>query len=76
MLTTSQLDPNADPLLTTEDLARELKSSRRTIEGWRRTPGRGPKFIKIGAGHSSRVLYRRSDVDSWLGGLVRESTQN
>ena len=75
-MTTAQLDPNADPLLTTEDLARELKSSRRTIEGWRRTPGKGPKFIKIGTGHSARVLYRRSDVDVWLASLVRVSTQN
>ena len=48
-------------------VAKTTGLSRRTLQGWR-ARGRGPKFRKAG----SRVLYRRSDVESFLGGFDRE----
>lgn len=48
-------------LLTTEELAAEVKVSRRTLEGWRRI-GKGPQPIRVG----SQVRYRIEDVRKWL----------
>lgn len=53
-------DPNT--LLTSTQLAEQLKTSVRTIEGWR-VSGTGPPFIRAGG---RRVLYRWSAVLSWL----------
>ena len=53
-------------MLTTDELAAELKMPRKTLDMWRyhRT---GPAFIKVGAA----VRYRRSDVDAWLDAQTR-----
>jgi predicted DNA-binding transcriptional regulator AlpA len=48
-------------LLTLEDLSTVIGAPVATLRHWRLT-GYGPKSAKIGR----RVLYRRSDVESWL----------
>ena len=57
----------APPLwfLTTIEVAQMLRISRRTLERMR-VDGSGPRYIKVGPGKRSRVLYRQSDVESWL----------
>lgn len=70
----AEINPEDQALLTTTELARELHVSPRTVEGWRRHPGKGPRFLKIGTARSARVLYRRGDVNDWKETLVREST--
>lgn len=47
--------------LTTDELARELKRSPATIIRWRRER-RGPPYIRL----QGRVLYDRSQVESWM----------
>jgi len=37
-----------------------------TLAKWAMTPGRGPLFIKLGTGRSSRVLYAIADLDAFL----------
>lgn len=50
-----------DRLIDTEDLAKALGLSPRTVDAWR-TAGEGPDYIKIGA----QVRYRETDVEQWL----------
>lgn len=47
--------------LTTDDLARLLRTSPESIRWWRHV-GRGPTSFKAGR----RVLYARDDVHAWL----------
>lgn len=51
--------------LTTKQLAEWIAVDHRTLEGWR-LAGKGPPYIRPGGGSSSRVLYRRADVEVWL----------
>lgn len=51
--------------LTTIEVADRLRISRRTLERMR-VDGTGPRYIKVGPGKRSRVLYRESDVADWL----------
>ena len=62
---------NPTDLLTTEEAARYLRLSPRTLERYRVT-GEGPRFLKIGR----RVLYRQSDLDEWLKNKSRRSTSD
>lgn len=50
-----------DRLIDTEELAKALGVSPRTVDAWR-TAGEGPDYIKIGA----QVRYRETDVEQWL----------
>lgn len=51
--------------LTTIEVAEMLRISRRTLERMR-VEGTGPRYLKVGPGKRSRVLYRVQDVDRWL----------
>lgn len=51
-------------LVMEHDLAAELQVSVWTLRSWRRR-GYGPAALKMG----KRVMYRRSDVASFLAGL-------
>ena len=51
--------------LTTIEVAERLRISRRTLERMR-VDGTGPRYIKVGPGKRSRVLYRESDVIAWI----------
>ncbi|MGE0854389.1 MAG: helix-turn-helix transcriptional regulator [Hyphomicrobiaceae bacterium] len=57
----------APPLLflTTIEVAGMLRISRRTLERMR-VEGTGPRYLKVGPGKRSRVLYRQQDVEDWL----------
>lgn len=48
-------------LLTTTEAASYLRLSPRTLDNWR-SRKTGPAYVKLG----DRVLYRKSDLDSWL----------
>jgi len=51
--------------LISSEAADLLRISRRTLERMR-VEGTGPRYLKVGPGKRSRVLYRQSDVLSWL----------
>jgi hypothetical protein len=51
-----------DRLYTTEELARYLKRSPRTIEDWRQDR-KGPDYVRLPGG----IRYRHADVQEWLG---------
>ena len=48
-------------LLTPDDAAMMLHSSRRTLEWWR-TVDRGPKYVRLGR----RVFYREGDLAAFI----------
>lgn len=51
--------------LTTVEVAGLLRISRRTLERMR-VDGTGPRYLKVGPGKKSRVLYRQQEVVTWL----------
>jgi len=55
-------------LLTTEEVARLVEISPRSLEKWRLRPGVGIPYVKLPNG---RVRYRRDAVYAWL--LSRET---
>lgn len=59
--------------LTTIEVAGLLRISRRTLERMR-VEGTGPRYLKVGPGKRSRVLYRQQDVMEWLGRYQYGST--
>ena len=50
-----------ETLLTQDECARYLRTSRWTLARWR-TTGKGPKWILKGR----RVMYRQASVETWL----------
>jgi hypothetical protein len=58
-----------DAHLNQRELARRLKLSPRTLEGWR-WRGEGPRFVKAGG----RVLYRLEDVEAFEAEQLRQRT--
>jgi excisionase family DNA binding protein len=51
--------------LTTIEVAELLRVSRRTLERMR-VEGTGPRYLKVGPGKRSRVIYRQQEVMAWL----------
>lgn len=49
-------------MLTTKQLAEQLKVDRKTVERWRKK-GTGPKWIKLS---DQVVRYDEKDVQEWL----------
>lgn len=58
-------EQSSDFLLTTDELADELRVPKQTIYHWRKQGG-GPPALRIGRG----LRYRRGDVDEWLASQV------
>jgi predicted DNA-binding transcriptional regulator AlpA len=58
---------------TSPEAAALLRVSRRTLERMR-VEGTGPRFLKVGPGKRSRVLYRQSDLLAWLNAQSYAST--
>jgi len=50
--------------LLTQQLADRWGISPQTLENWR-SQGKGPKYVKLGAGRSSPIVYRLSDVEKY-----------
>jgi hypothetical protein len=59
--------------LTSAEAAALLRVSKRTLERMR-VEGTGPRYLKVGPGKRSRVLYREADILAWLEGLSYTST--
>lgn len=51
-----------DDLMTTEELAKYLRLSPRTVED-HRYRGKGPEFVTLPTG---AIRYRLADVDAWV----------
>ena len=51
--------------LTSVEAADLLRVSRRTLERMR-IEGTGPRYLKVGPGKRSRVIYRQTDIIGWL----------
>ncbi len=69
-MTTKSPGASDDDLLTTPEAAKLLRLSVSTLERMR---GQGApsdsealRFIKLGQGKRSRVLYSRQDIEHWL----------
>ncbi len=63
-----QGEPVNDPamvFLISTEAADLLRISRRTLERMR-VDGTGPRYLKVGPGKRSRVLYRQSELLAWL----------
>jgi predicted DNA-binding transcriptional regulator AlpA len=60
-------------LLTAIEAATLLGLSIKTLER-HRGRGVGPHYIKLGAGRSGRVRYRRGDLEAWIARHRRAST--
>lgn len=52
-------------LLTSVEAAEYLRLSPRTLEGMR-VDGTGPRYFKVGPGKRSKVVYRVTDLETWL----------
>lgn len=55
----------APEYLTPRQAGRFTGTSPRTLEQLRQA-GKGPRFIRLGAGRKSRVRYRVSDLRAWI----------
>ena len=51
--------------LTTDEAARVLRLSPKTLERFR-LEGQGPPFFKLGPGKRARVLYKRDELHAWV----------
>jgi len=51
--------------LTTIEVAEMLRVSRSTLERMR-VDGTGPRYLKVGPGKRSRVIYREQEILTWL----------
>lgn len=60
-------------LLTSVEAADYLRLSSRTLEGMR-VDGTGPRYFKVGPGRRAKVVYRISDLESWLQNFQYAST--
>lgn len=58
-------------LLTEEELAQELRRSRRTVQRWRLQGKELPRHMKVG----SSIFYRRDDVDTWFDDQVKKFSE-
>lgn len=67
-MATSPAD-SAPELLTPTELAERYRIPTATAAKWRWN-GSGPAFVKFG----TRVLYRQSDVESWITSNLKTST--
>lgn len=52
-------------LMTTAETARLLRMSEAHLETMR-IENRGPPFLRLGAAGIAKVVYRLSDVETWL----------
>lgn len=59
--------------LTSNEAADLLRLSRRTLERWR-LEGNGPRYIKLGVGKRSRVVYREIEIEAWVNSSSYGST--
>ncbi len=71
--TTATGTPEPRRYLNSEEAARILRLSARTLERMR-VEGSGPKYLKAGRGTRARVLYRPADLDQWLESRTYSST--
>jgi len=55
-----------DLLLTTAEAAELLRLSLATLAQMRMRRGGGPRYLKLGRGKGSKVLYRKSEIMRWL----------
>ena len=62
------------PFLTTKEAATYLRMSPRSIERLR-VEGTGPEYKKCGTGKKAGVRYTIADLDAWLGGARRSTSE-
>jgi hypothetical protein len=60
---------DGDYYMRSREMASYLRIGQNVPATWR-VKGFGPPYIKVGG----TVLYRRSDVDGWAAGFLRNST--
>lgn len=51
-------------LLTPVELAQRWRMTVGALSNWR-VKGKGPAFIKMGAGRNTKVLYRLEDIEAY-----------
>lgn len=65
MDTSTTAELAAKELLTPAEVETIYGLKPNTLRQWR-YEGHGPRYVKTRAGRSGLVMYRRSDIDSWL----------
>lgn len=65
----------ANDLLTTSEAARMLGVQPQTVRTWRLT-GKGPSYIRLGAGKFARAVYDPDEIARWLSARTFTSTAN
>lgn len=58
-------------LLTEEELAQELRRTRRTVQRWRLQGKDLPCHMRVG----NSIVYRRDDVDTWYDDQVKKFSE-
>lgn len=66
-ITDDEIEQILDGYITEEELARQLRRSRRTVCRWR-VAGEGPPYVMVGVSY----YYRIAAINEWL--LAREVT--
>ena len=64
---------SATALLTTSEAARVLGVQAQTLRAWRLS-GRGPSYVRLGAGKFARACYAREEIDRWIAARTFTST--
>lgn len=62
-------------LLTTSEAAKVLGVQAQTMRAWRLS-GRGPAYVRLGAGKFARACYTREEIDRWIAARTFTSTAN
>jgi len=57
---------NPASILTTNQAAARLGVQPQTLRAWRMRGG-GPRFVRLGIGKMSKVGYRLSELEEWVG---------
>jgi len=60
--------------LDTEEAAKVLKVSKRTLEGWRRAGG-GPAWTRLSNAPNGLIRYTREAIDEWVSDRQREAQE-
>lgn len=60
-------------ILTPQQLAERWSMSVGTLQNWR-VKGKGPRYIKLGEGRATKVLYRLDDIIEFENQSYREAS--
>ena len=66
------IDDDGNELMYQSEVAREYRIPEGTLRHWR-SADKGPPSFRLGSSGTSRVMYRRSEVDRWFAAVEKET---